>query len=86
MQFIKTVYQKDIKEKSFLMLGKQEMHLHEALLEILEETGLIEDAAKFGEKELEDSVLFFKALGFKDVHALDVSDYEHADIIFNFSD
>ncbi len=86
VQFIKSVYQKDIKEKSFLMLGKQEMHLHEAFLEILEETGLIEDAAKFGEKELEDSVLFFKALGFKDVHALDVSDYEHADIIFNLND
>lgn len=85
VQFIKSVYRENIKDKSFLMLGKQEMHLHEAFLDILYESGLIEDITKFGDKELEDSVLFFKALGFKDVYALDVSDYEHADIIFDLN-
>ena len=87
VQFVRSVYREDeIKDKSFLMLGKQEMHLHEAFLDVLEEAGLIEDQKQFGESEMEDSVLFFKALGFKEVHALDVSDYEKADIIFNLND
>lgn len=87
VQFIKSAYSdEEIRSKSFLMLGKQEMHLHEAMLTVLEEAGLIADTHKFGDKELEDSVLFFKTLGFKEVHALDVSDYEHADIIFNLND
>lgn len=87
VQFIKAVYREnEIKEKSFLMLGKQEMHLHEAFLGVLEEAGLIEDKNMFSEKEMEDSVLFFRALGFKEVHSLDVSDYEKADIIFNLND
>ncbi len=68
------------------MLGKQEMHLHEDFLDVLKESELIADKSQFGEKELEDSVLFFKALGFKEVHALDVSNYERADIIFNLND
>lgn len=87
VQFVKSVYREDeIKNKNFLMLGKQEMHLHEAFLDVLEEAGLIEDKEQFGESEMEDSVLFFKALGFKEVHSLDVSDYEKADIIFNLND
>lgn len=86
LQFIKSAYKDEIKDKSFLMLGKQEMHLHEAMLAVLEESGLIDDKSRFGEEELEDSVLFFKAFGFKEVHALDVSDYEHADIVFNLND
>lgn len=86
VRFVRNTYKSDIGDKSFLFLGKQEMHLHEAMLDVLEESDLIDDKGKFTVKELEDSVLFFKALGFKEVHALDVSDYEHADIIFNLND
>ncbi len=33
VQFIKSAYSdEEIRSKSFLMLGKQEMHLHEAML------------------------------------------------------
>lgn len=87
MQFIKMKYMREgeIGNKSFLMLGKQEMHLHESFLDVLEESGLIDCKEKFGERELEDSVLFFLAVGFKEVRALDVSDYEKADIIFDLN-
>lgn len=85
LQFLKHL-DGGIQNKSFLMLGKQEMHLHEAFLDVLFESGIIDDKTKFGENELEDSVEFFKAFGFKEVHALDVSDYEGADIIFNLND
>lgn len=86
VQFIRSVYGEDIKDKSFLMVGRQEMHLHEAILDVLYESGLIDDKKKFSDEDLEDSVLFFRKLGFKEVHALDVSDYESADIIFNLND
>lgn len=75
-----------IADKRFLMLGKQTMDLHGDILTLLEEAELIDDQARFGEEELNDSVKFFKAWGFKEVHALDVSDYENADIIFNLND
>lgn len=86
LQNIKSVYKDDIEEKSFLMLGKQEMHLDKVFMEILFESGLIKDKSRFSIDELNDSVLFFKALGFKEVHALDVSEYENADLIFNLND
>lgn len=61
VQFIKSAYSdEEIRSKSFLMLGKQEMHLHEAMLTVLEEAGLIADTHKFGDKELEDSVFFLR--------------------------
>lgn len=86
LQLIKSVYPGGVEKKSFLMLGKQEMLLDEVFMEVLDEAGLIEDVTKFGDDELNDSVLFFKTFGFKEVHALDVSEYEHADIIFNLND
>jgi len=86
LQVLKGSYGREIESKSFLMLGKQEMHLSEDFLDILKQSGLIDDKSKFGRNELEDSVLFFKAFGFKEVHALDVSDYEGADIIFNLNE
>ncbi len=75
-----------VSDKSLLMLGMQQMNLHEAFLDVLLESGLIEDKHKFSEKALENSIQFFKLYGFKEVHALDVSDYEKADIIFNLND
>ncbi|MBD5476941.1 MAG: hypothetical protein HDR17_13345 [Lachnospiraceae bacterium] len=86
LQCINLYGKREIAEKSFLMLGKQELHLDQAFMEILAEAGYIEDISKFGIDELNDSVLFMKALGFKEVHALDVSGYEHADIIFDLND
>ena len=86
LQFIHSVYRDELAEKNFLMLGKQEMHLDSDFMEVLHESGLIEDVSQFGIDELNDSVLFFKKLGFKEVHAMDVSEYEHADIIFNMND
>ncbi|MBQ9359704.1 MAG: class I SAM-dependent methyltransferase [Lachnospiraceae bacterium] len=73
-------------DKSFLMLGKQEMHLREEILGLLDEAGLIENKSRFGKTELGDSVKFFRTWGFDEVHALDVSGYEGADIIFNLND
>lgn len=87
LQILNSVYGGGvIKEKSFLMLGKQEMHLDREFMIVLQESGLIEDISLFGEDELNDSIQFFKKIGFKEVHALDVSGYEQADIIFNLND
>lgn len=87
LQCINSVWRRDtIADKSFLMLGKQEMHLDMAFMEILVESGLIDDSSKFGTDVLNDSVLFFKTVGFKEVYALDVSKYEQADIIFDLND
>jgi len=85
LQFMKMM-EGDIKEKKLLMLGKQSLFLTENIFSILEESDINQDIEKFGEKELTDSISFFKALGFKEVHALDMSDYENADIIFNLND
>lgn len=86
LQCIHSAYGNEMADKNFLMLGKQEMHLDRAFMEILDESGLVGDLSKFGTDELNDSILFFKKLGFKEVYALDVSAYENADIIFDLND
>lgn len=65
LQFIKSVYREEIREKSFLMLGKQEMHLNNDFMEVLVESGLIEDVSQFGNDELNDSILFLENLALK---------------------
>ena len=67
------------------MLGKQSLNLHEDFIKILFQSELINDVDRFGDAEMRDSVLFFKALGFEEVHAFDVSEYEGADIIFDLN-
>lgn len=86
LQFIKMM-EGNIEDKSFLMIGMQRLNLTESFISILEEADLINEGqkARLGEKELKDSIAFFKAIGFKEVHALDVSDYEKADIIFDLN-
>lgn len=78
----------EFKGMSFLMLGKQDVNFNRGKLKwILNRVGFqyrkdiieIDDYDERNEKI--DSCDLFKLLGFKEVYALDISDYEGADII-----
>lgn len=82
----------NLKNKKLLMLGKQYIALNlveyycmaERLGVKIDEAALSEDVLRNSEKSI-DSVFFFRSLGFSDVHAMDISDYENADIVFDLN-
>ncbi len=84
----KTGY-KDFESLSICMLGKLQVNFSRGKLkEILEASffdyrkGVIDFSEEY---KTIDSYNLFKVLGFKEVHALDISEYEGADILFDLS-
>ena len=78
---------KDFTDKSIVMLGKQDVGFtYKFFIEKCSSAGFElkdEDVKGMSNKQLysrADSEVLFSMLGFKEVHALDVSDYEGADI------
>lgn len=83
----------EFSDKNFLMFGKQDVNFCcGKLKEILHRIGFeyrrdvidIDDYDNRNEKI--DSYDLFKLLGFKEVYALDISDYEGANIVFDLAD
>lgn len=79
---------REFKGMNFLMLGKQDINFNRGKLKsILDRIGFeyrkdIIDIDDYDERnEKIDSYDLFKLIGFETVHALDISDYEGADII-----
>ena len=70
-----------------LMLGKQDIYAEKKdIINLANTYDLFVDVSKLGEKsELVDSFELFYSMGAKEVHALDYSDYENADIIFDLN-
>lgn len=87
--FLKESKKCDFSDKSLLMLGKQHVYMNLSQFYFL--------AGKLGihlydngldynfDDDTVDSYLFFKLLGFQEVHAMDISDYEGADIVFDLN-
>lgn len=83
---------REFENKSILMLGKQDVNFNQGKLKsIFDRLGfqykqdIIElDDYDFRNERI-DSYDLFKVIGFDEVHALDISDYEGADIIWDLS-
>ncbi len=75
----------NIKKPSVLMIGKQDIiaQLYD-IKQLMEEFCIQFDYSGETEDDI-DAYKFFYALGAKEVHALDFSDYEGADIIFDLN-
>ena len=72
-----------------LMLGKQDIYAEKQdIVKLAKTYELYLDVSKLGAANSEkvDSYELFYAIGAKEVHALDYSDYENADIIFDLND
>lgn len=87
--FLKESISADFASKSFLMLGKQDMYVNRVQAFVIAKRL----GAKLNYKLLDstgngmtDSYSFFKALGFEEVHAMDISAYQNADIIFDLNE
>lgn len=84
---IKESINNDFTDKTFLMLGYQGSNLSKSMLYVIAK----KLGAKLNYSVLKritggcDSASFFKSLGFKEVHAMDISAYEGADIIFDLN-
>lgn len=83
---------RELSDKAFLMLGKQVVNFNcGKLKELLNRIGFeyrkdIVDIDDYDNKnDSIDSYDLFRLLGFKEVDALDISDYEGADIIFDLA-
>ena len=95
--FFQESLREDFSDKSLLMLGKQAILCNKVELYVfakrlgvkLDYKKLSSDAngqlVKGGGYGLPDSYSFFSALGFREVHAMDISPYENADIIFDLN-
>lgn len=72
-----------------LMLGKQDIYAEKQdIVKLAKTYEFYLDVSKLGAENSEkiDSYELFYAIGAKEVHALDYSDYENADIIFDLND
>lgn len=89
IKFLRVAKLNGIKGKSMVMIGKQAIDANlELLLSAVSAMGLTYDkmlAAKIITDYRVDSYEFFKMLGFSEVHAVDYSAYEGADIIFDLN-
>ena len=90
VQFLQIAEKRGIEGKTLAMMGKQYISLEmDPFLSIIRELGYPYDRALAerisSQKEI-DSCDFFKMLGFQEVHAVDYSEYEGADIIFDLND
>ncbi len=89
VKFLQIAKMNGIQGKSIAMIGKQALNTNlNLLLSTVSAMGLDYDktlAAKIMEDYRVDSYVFFKMLGFSEVHAVDYSDYEGADIIFDLN-
>lgn len=77
------------KNPSVLMLGKQDIYTDaEDILLLIKKYGydVIFDTHINNDENMIDSFKLFKALGAEEVHALDCSEYEGADVIFNLNE
>ncbi len=87
--FFREAVHRDISDKSLLMLGRQVISHTRAELYVfarrfgvpLDYAGMTDNPKSGGA----DSVSFFRALGFREVRALDISSYEGADILFDLN-
>lgn len=87
--FLHEALEHDLRGKSILMLGYQEI-----LLSVMDFACMAERMGLDVDRSVElvetstgmiDAMSFFHALGFSDVHAMDVSDYQKADILFDLN-
>ena len=89
IKFLRTAKMNGIQGKSIAMIGKQALNANpNLLLSAVSAMGLTYDkrlAAKITTDYRVDSYEFFKMFGFSEVHAVDYSDYEGADFIFDLN-
>ncbi len=88
-EFLRTVKDRGIRNRKLIMIGKQDILVNKSdLMVMLREFNIEIDAGaakQFMEHEKVDSKLFFEMAGFEEVHSLDYSDYEGADVIFDLN-
>ncbi len=75
-----------INQKSLCMLGRQVIHMNmQAYRNIIEIYGMDTEYLSLLNGNFMDSYSFFKKLGFEEVHAIDITNLEGADIIFDLN-
>lgn len=78
----------DLHGKSLLMLGRQYVSMNSVYYYVIAERMGVElddiEVVRNSKGDI-DSFSFFRGLGFSDIHSMDVSDYEGADIIFDLN-
>lgn len=87
IKFLNIAKQYGIKDKTLVMIGKQNFFVEiESFKRVLCEMGFSDKVdMNIIDKKSIDSIDFFKMIGFKEVHALDYSEYEGADIIWDLN-
>lgn len=89
IRFLKIAKTNGIKEKSLVMIGKQDININFCIfLKTLKNIGIEYDeaiAASIMQAERIDAFDFFKMFGFKKVSAVDFSEFEGADIVFDLN-
>lgn len=87
--FLKEATNVSFENKKILMLGKQIIYIDSVQMFILANRMGIKlttgDFIKEDKHNHIDAYSFFQCLGFLEVHAMDISDYEEADIIFDLN-
>ena len=92
VDFMKEALHADFSEKTFLMLGKQKVYdaTKADIFVMAKKLGVKLNYKKLRNTPphlggMTDSYSIFESLGFREVHAMDVSEYENADIIFDLN-
>lgn len=87
--FLQLASEKGFRNKSLCMMGKQDIHVHRVDMPLIaEKFGFPFDKEIFERIKIHrptDSYDFFKMFGFSEVHAVDISSYEGADIVFDLT-
>ena len=86
--FYKEASNVDLSNKSLLMLGKQDIYMDLMQMYLFADRMGVTLQEYDDIKEINghvDAVTFFKCLGFAEVYAMDVSDYEGADVVFDLN-
>lgn len=90
IKFLQIANINGIKNKTLAMMGKQDININlKNFIKTIRDLGYDYDqdiAARIGENDCVDAFEFFKMLGFKEVHALDYSKFEGADIVFDLNE
>ena len=89
IKILKIIQWEGVKNKTLCMLGKQailvDLYELKRMLDIFHIPYCKEKFNEMSKAGMVDSYLFFKMIGFKEVHALDYSPYEGADLIFDLN-
>jgi SAM-dependent methyltransferase len=90
IKFLNIAEAKGIKGTSLAMMGKQDILVEwNSFMKTIKELGYEYDkniAEKIGHHRKIDAYDFFRMFGFQEVHAVDYSEFEGADIIFDLNE